>query len=69
MFLDSHLNIPYGATIVVFTNIKDIFIILCGYGEEEIVYYACLQVERIWKMLFKLKKMSPAIHNFVDELF
>ena len=47
MFLDSHLNIPYGATIVVFTNIKDILIILCGYGEEEIVYYACLQVERI----------------------
>ena len=47
VFSDSHSNIPYGATIVVFTNIRDILITLCSYGGEEIVYYACLQVERI----------------------
>ena len=41
IFLDSRSNIPYCATIVAFTNIKDIIIILGSYGEEKIVYYTC----------------------------
>ena len=45
VFLDSHLNVPYGARID--STHDSIMTELGSYREEEIVYYASLRLERI----------------------
>ena len=54
VFLDSHLNVPYGARID--STHDSIMTELGSYREEKIVYYASLRLERIWKIFVKLRK-------------